>query len=252
MILREETLDLATPTGDMRTYLYRPVAPGRYSALLLFPEIFQRTGPIHRIAALLAGHGFLVAVPEIFHELEAPGTVLPYDTAGTARGNQDKVGKPAAAYDADARAVIAHLRARPDCTGALGAIGVCIGGHLAYRAAFHPDIRAAACLYATDIHKGSLGQGGDDSLARTVDIKGEMMMIWGRQDPHIPDDGRRLIQARLSEAGVTFTWHEWNAAHAFMRDEGPRYDPELALTCYRLAIDLFRRTLAPEAGTERA
>jgi carboxymethylenebutenolidase len=249
MILREETVDLATPTGDMRTYLYRPVADGRYAGLLLFSEIFQRTGPIHRIAALLAGHGFVVAVPEIFHELEAPGAVLPYDTDGTARGNQDKVGKPVAAYDADARAVIAHLRSLPYCSGALGAIGVCIGGHLAYRAAFNTELRAAACFYATDIHKGSLGQGGDDSLARTGDIKGEVMMIWGRQDPHIPDDGRRLIHARLSEGGVSFTWHEWNAAHAFMRDEGPRYDPELALTCYRLAIDLFRRTLiAPTEG----
>jgi carboxymethylenebutenolidase len=28
-----------------------------------------------------------------------------------------------------------------------------------------------------------------------------------------------------------------------MRDEGYRYDPELALQCYRLALDLFRRKL---------
>jgi carboxymethylenebutenolidase len=42
---------------------------------------------------------------------------------------------------------------------------------------------------------------------------------------------------------VNFTWHEFNGAHAFMRDEGPRYDPELALTCYRLVTDLFKRKL---------
>jgi carboxymethylenebutenolidase len=42
---------------------------------------------------------------------------------------------------------------------------------------------------------------------------------------------------------VTFTWHEFNGAHAFMRDEGARYDPALALIGYRLAIDLFARTL---------
>src|SRR5689334_24013335 len=65
MILQEETTDLGTPSGPMRTYLYRPVAPGRYPGLLLFSEIFQRTGPIKRVAALLAGHGFVVAVPEI-------------------------------------------------------------------------------------------------------------------------------------------------------------------------------------------
>jgi carboxymethylenebutenolidase len=243
MILQEETADLTTPSGPMRTYLYRPVAPGRYPGLLLFSEIFQRTGPIKRMAALLAGHGFVVAVPEIFHELEAPGTELLYDQAGADRGNQDKVGKPVTAYDADARAVIAHLASHPGCTGRLGAIGICIGGHLAFRAALNAEVRAGACFYATDIHKGSLGRGGDDSLLRTGEIKGEMLMIWGRQDPHVPADGRALIHRRMTEAKVHFTWHEWNGAHAFMRDEGPRYDPELALACDRLVIDFFRRTL---------
>ena len=71
MILQEDpSVDLQTPSGPMRTYVYRPVAPGRYPGLVLFSEIFQRTGPIARTAALLAGHGFVVAVPEIFHELE--------------------------------------------------------------------------------------------------------------------------------------------------------------------------------------
>ena len=48
----------------------------------------------------------------------------------------------------------------------------------------------------------------------------------------------------MSEAGLNFTWHEFNAQHAFIRDEGHRYDPELTLTCYKLAIELFRRKLA--------
>ena len=77
MTIREpETIDLATPTGPMRTYVYRPTAPGRYLGLLLFSEIFQVTAPIRRTAALLAGHGFVVAVPEIYHEFEPAGTVL--------------------------------------------------------------------------------------------------------------------------------------------------------------------------------
>ena len=66
------------------------------------------------------GHGFVVAVPEIFHELEAPGTELAYDASGTERGNQDKVGKPVSDYDSDARAVIDFLRTHPASTGKLG------------------------------------------------------------------------------------------------------------------------------------
>ena len=241
MILEETSVELTTPTGPMRSYVYRPLASGRRPGIVLFSEIFQRTGPIGRMAALFAGNGFVVIVPEIFHELEPPGTVLAYDTEGAARGNQHKVGKPVSAYDADARAALDHLAAHEGCDGRLNALGVCIGGHLAFRCALDPRVRAAACFYATDLHRGTLGLGGDDSLARASQISGELMMVWGRQDPHVPDDARASIHARLEEAKCTFTWHEFNAAHAFLRDEGPRYDPALALISYRMAIDLFAR-----------
>src|SRR5580693_334178 len=163
MIFQEEQADLATLTGPMRTYVYRPVARGRYPGLVLFSEIFQRTGPIKRMAALLAGHGFVVAVPEIFHELEPAGAELPYDQAGADKGNADKVGKPVAAYDADARAALRHLAEAPCCTGKLGVMGVCIGGHLAFRAAMNPEVLAVTCCYPTDIHKRSLGKGLNDN-----------------------------------------------------------------------------------------
>jgi carboxymethylenebutenolidase len=245
MLLTEDPfVELPTPTGPMRTYVYRPTEEGRrWPGLVVYSEIFQRTGPIHRMAMLLAGHGFLVVVPEIFHELEPAGTVLAYDKDGTARGNADKVGKPCAAYDTDARAALDYLAASPHCTGKLGVMGICIGGHLAFRAALHPDVRATACFYATDLHAGTLGKGGDDSLARAGDVRGELLMVWGRQDPHIPNEGRAAIQRRLVETGRTFTWHEWNAQHAFLRDVGPRYDPALAMVSYGMVVSLMARTL---------
>lgn len=241
MILHQAQVDLPTPTGPMRTYLYQPVAPGRYPGIVLFSEIYQQTGPIARTAALLAGHGYLVAVPEVYHDLLPAGTVLAYDPGGTAIGNHHKTARPIAAYDADAAAVVAYLQANG--TGQVGAMGMCLGGHLAFRAAMLSAVQATACLYATDIHKGSLGDGGDDSLQRMDDIAGELLMVWGRQDPHIPDEGRALIQQRMLACKLQFSWHEFNGQHAFIRDEGPRYDPQLALTCYRLALDLFGRVL---------
>ncbi len=244
MIIKQETAEIDTPSGRMRTYIYRPVASGKYPGLTLFSEIFQRTSPIERTAMYYAGHGFIVAVPEIFHELEKPGEVLAYDQGGADRGNFDKVNKTLESYDSDARAVIAFLSSHPQCTGKLGSIGICIGGHLSFRCAMNREVLAAVCFYATDIHKRGLGLGmNDDSLERIKDIRGELMMVWGRQDPHIPTEGRQLIYQRLTEAGAHFTWHEFNGAHAFLRDEGPRYDPELAGMCYRMSIDLFRRKL---------
>ena len=246
MTIKEEVIaEIQTPTGPMRSYLFRPAADGAYPGVILYSEIFQVTGPIRRTAAMIAGHGYLVAVPEVYHELEPAGTVLAYDQAGADVGNAHKYGKELSAYDSDATALIAHLRSREDCTGNLGAVGICLGGHLAFRAAMNPEIRATACFYATDIHSGTLGLGKqDDSLARAAEIKGELLHIWGRQDPHVPLEGRNRIKNRLDEAGVQFQWFEVNGAHAFMRDEGPRYDPALAYQCYGLLFELFHRRLA--------
>ena len=245
MIIKDnEFVDLQTPAGPMRTHIFRPVAEGKYPGILFYSEIFQVTGPIRRTAAMLAGHGFVVAAPEIYHELEPAGTVLPYDQAGSERGNACKITKELVSYDADARAVLDYLSTHPNCTGKLGAMGICIGGHLAFRASMNPQVLGGVCFYATDIHKRGLGKGThDNTLDRMREIKGEMLMIWGRQDPHVPREGRELIHKTMEDAGIHFTWHEFNGQHAFIRDEGARYDPELARQCYNLVLTFFKRRL---------
>ena len=147
MTLKEASfVDIPTPTGLMRTHVFQPSAPGRYPGILLYSEIFQVTAPIRRTAAFLAGHGFIVAVPEVYHEFEPAGTVLAYDQPGADRGNALKTTKEVSAYDADARAVFAYLKKQDTCTGHLGVMGICLGGHLAFRAAMNPGIQAAVCF----------------------------------------------------------------------------------------------------------
>ncbi len=244
-ILSDEPVDLETPSGSMRTHIVRPNAPGKYPGIVFFSEIFQVTGPIRRTAAQLAGHGYIVAMPEVYHEYEAAGTALAYDQAGSDRGNFLKTHKPLAAYDADAQAVITHLLSRADCNGKVGAMGICMGGHLAFRAAMNPEVLGTVCFYATDIHAGTLGEGKhDDSLARAGEIKGELFMAWGRQDPHVPAEGRLKLLTRLTELNTRLNWHEVNGAHAFLRDEGPRYDPAHAHALMSLVYDFFHRRLS--------
>lgn len=244
MLVQEDAADLDTPSGPMRTHLFRPDGQRPFPGIVLFSEIYQVTGPIRRAARMLAGNGYLVSAPEVYHEFEPAGTALSYDQAGTDKGNRYKVEKPLPAYDADASAALAHLRSLPACSGRLGAMGLCLGGHLAFRCAMHPEVLASACFYATDIHKRSLGLGmRDDSLDRIPEIRGETMMIWGRQDPHIPREGREVIHAALEAAGTVHSRHEFNAQHAFMRDEGHRYDTGLVGLCWGLVFELFGRRL---------
>lgn len=49
---------------------------------------------------------------------------------------------------------------------------------MAYRAAFDKRVHASVCYFATDIHSGTLGEGmHDDSLGRTGEIAGELVMV---------------------------------------------------------------------------
>jgi carboxymethylenebutenolidase len=247
MVLKEDLVqDVPTASGPMRTYFFHPAVENtQFPGIILYSEIFQMTGPIRRFATFLAGHGYLVAVPEVYHELEPAGTVLAYDQAGSDKGNYDKYAKELAAYDDDSRSLLRHMATMPQCSGRLGVAGICLGGHLAFRAAMNPEVRAAVCFYATDIHSGTLGAGKkDDSLARASEIKGELLHIWGRQDPHVPLQGRRQILARLDEVGANYQWVEVNGAHAFMRDEGYRYDPELEHQLKDMMLSVFHRKLA--------
>lgn len=244
MLIQSEVVDLNTPTGVMRTYVHRPAHTKKVPAILFYSEIFHQTGPIERAAKMMAGQGYAVLVSEVFHELNPIGTVLGYDDAGRDKGNADKAAKDVQAYDSDNRAMIEFLKQQDWYAGSLGAMGFCIGGHLAFRAALQPEVQATACFYATDLHTQIIpNQPNQHSMDRLSDIKGELLMIWGKQDNHIPTAGRMQVYQALTDANLSFSWHEFNGQHAFMRDEGERYDPQLAMTGYQLATQLFSNVL---------
>ena len=116
------------------------------------------------------------------------------------------------------------------------------------RAALDPLVQAVAAFYPTDLHTGSLGAGKkDDTLERLSETTAPFLFVWGRQDPHVPLEGRQKVAARLNEIGADFEWHEFDAAHAFLRDEGPRYNPALAHVCMSLLLRFFAEKLRSES-----
>ncbi len=246
MLIVEEFSDVDTGSGKMRIHIWRPKSEDfKFPALAFFSEIFQVSGPIRRTAADFAGQGYIVGCPEVYHETLAAGTALPYTPEGTAEGNKLKTEKDLSATDDDAKALISFLKLHPFSTGRVGSLGICYGGGLAFRCGMLPDVKATCTIYGTDLHKKSLGKGNDDTLDRSKEIKGALCCIWGRQDPHVPREGRRMIYEALSDASVNFEWIELNGVHAFMRDESSygRYDPELAQLSLGIAFAFYRRNL---------
>ena len=247
MVITSVHVDIPSGGAPMRMFVAAPKAPGKYPGILCYSDIFQLTGTMLRSVSRLAGYGFVAGAPEIYHRIEAAGTAIPFDDAGRTRGMEDAAKTPVAHFDEDRSAALDYLATHPLVeSGQLGAMGFCIGGHLAFRAALDPAVRATVCFYGTGIHDGRLGRDADSgSLARAGEIRGRMLMIWGSADPHVPAAGRDLIDSRLREAKVDYTQKLYAAEHAFMRDEGPRYDPEATDLAFADMISLFRGVFGP-------
>ncbi|KAI1178254.1 dienelactone hydrolase [Nemania sp. FL0916] len=270
MLIKESHADVQTKAdgkeSSMRIFVYHPTIPqypnARFPSIVLFSEIYQVTGPVARFARQIAGQGYIVAAPSSYHDFTGP-EALAYDVPGTDQGNEWKVKKTLQSYDEDGYKTVDYLLSLPTCTGLIGTTGMCLGGHLALRASLDPRIRACVAYFATDVHSRTLGpydaaNTSADSpadSAHTLDklgeIRGEVAMIFGIKDTHVPDAGRDLIRAKLRAAGVVFSFHEFAwAQHAFIRDElsKGRYDPAITKVCFEVLQEMFGRILKTDLG----
>jgi carboxymethylenebutenolidase len=233
--LREDEIRIPSAAGDIRTVVVAPANDGSRPGVLLYTDIFQLTESTLRTARRLASYGVVVVVPEIYPHGEVAGVALEFDDAGKAAGQAAAAATTTAQFDADRVAVLDWMQQRGDLSD-LFAAGFCIGGHLAFRAAFDRRVAATVCFYPTGVHNGALGADADaGSLAQAREISGRLMLVFGSRDPHVPADARLQVLSQLYAAGLTDVEVHLYAGgeHAFMRDVGARHDPvltDLALT----------------------
>lgn len=246
MQIQRHDVGLIVDDSLMRLYVAEPAAAGQYPGILFYSDIYQLGGPILRLADRLAGYGYVVAAPEIFHRLEPIGTVIEPNDIGRLRGNDAARRTAIAHYDADATASLDWLQNYAAVTpGQIGTLGFCIGGHLACRAALNPGVSAAVCCYPTGIHSGKLGRDSADTLERLGEISARLLLIFGDQDPHVPAEGREAILNALATADVEHKTLVYSANHTFMRDDGYRYDPAVTDAAWAEIVAFLQASFAP-------
>ncbi|ODV84367.1 hypothetical protein CANARDRAFT_201193 [[Candida] arabinofermentans NRRL YB-2248] len=259
MLITESYTDVPTSLGTtMRIYTFHPKIPGypnaKFPGVIVYSEIYQVTGPVARFAKKIASEGYIAVAPSIYHNF-VDHEALAYDAKGTDDGNDYKVQKPISSYDEDNSLCCDYLESLSTFNGKIGATGMCLGGHLAFRALLDQRITASVCFFATDIHSKTLGLGGDDSLERVCkefdNVKQEVILFFGTLDGHVPPEGRDLIRSELRNAGAKMTFMEiCDAQHAFVRDEFSkgRYDSAITNSCFGFLFELFTRKLQLDLG----
>ncbi|MCG5061130.1 MAG: dienelactone hydrolase family protein [Limnoraphis sp. WC205] len=245
MQITSRNIDLRVDDSLMRVYIAAPKPSGVYPGIVFYSDIYQLGGPIIRLANYLAGYGYVVAAPEIFHRIEPIGQVIEPNDLGRMQGNDDARRTAIESYDRDARAVIEFFKAESSVAAdKIGTLGFCIGGHLAFRTAFQSEIKASVCCYPTGVPSGKLGQGVADTIQRVSEIKGEMLVVFGTHDPHTPENDRQTIKNELEKANIPHKIVSYEAEHTFMRDDGYRYDPVVTTAAWSEIVEFLERVFA--------
>jgi carboxymethylenebutenolidase len=178
-----------------------------------------------------AGHGPGLA---LFDEVCDPGTAELYAAEGYVALCPERLA-------GDAAAATTALRARPECTGKIGLVGLGRGGALAWRAAAQGGVDAAVVYCA-----GGIGEMLD--LAPRINCP--LALHFAETDPEMPPASIARVRAACAERPEIAIYLYPGAARGFARRSGADYDRAAAGVAHSRSIALLRRALGPHYDLE--
>jgi carboxymethylenebutenolidase len=227
-------LDIAPVTypgdpGPIKGYLARPkTGPDKRAGVIVVHQTRGVSPHIEDIARRIALAGYTALAVDLL----SPQGGTPADD-DAARAMFAKIDTDQAARNLVA--AVAWLKARPDATGKIGAVGFCWGGDMVNRlATAAPDLAAAVVFY-----------GLSPPALDAVRIKARMLLHYAGLDQRVNATVPAFEEA-MKAAGVSYTKFVYDGAqHAFNDDTaGARYNERAAKEAWDRTIAFFRTTLA--------
>jgi carboxymethylenebutenolidase len=228
--IKAETATVPSPQGNgsIKGYLVRPAnATGKLPVVLVVHENRGLNPYIEDVARRLAIANFIAFAPD---GLTSKGGYPGDEEKGAQLFSQ--VDNPKMREDFLAAAN--WLKARPDSTGKLGAVGFCFGGGVVNQLAVRMggDLAAAVPFY-----------GAQPNAADTAKIKAPLMAQYGELDTRItsgwPDFNTALTAAKVPHEGFIYA----GANHGFHNDTTPRYDDAAAKLAWQRTLEWFNKYL---------
>jgi len=228
--IRAESLDYPSPqgSGKGRGYLVRPAtSSGKLPGVLVIHENRGLNPHIEDIARRVALDNFVAFAPDAL----APLGGYPASGEDEARQLFQKLDR--ATTGEDMLAAYAFLKARPECTGRVGAVGFCWGGGIVnFLATRLPDLGAGVPFY-----------GSPAPTDEVPKIKAPLLIHYASADKGINARWPEFETA-LKAANVPYTMHMYEGAqHGFNNDTTPRYDETSAKLAWQRTVEFFNKHL---------
>ena len=227
--IKTEYLTYQSPqgSGNMRGYFARPASPaGKLPGVVVIHENRGLNPYVEDVARRLAVANFVAFAPDALTPL------------GGYPGDEEAAVKLFAQLDSAKRTedlVTAYgvLKARPECTGKVGAVGFCFGGTTVNTFAVRiPDLAAGVPFY-----------GGQPNAADVPKIKAPLMLHYAGLDERI-NAGWPAYEAALKANNVKYQMFMYpNTNHGFHNDTTPRYDEAAAKLAWSRTVAFFNENL---------
>ncbi len=217
MSIASRWIDIPTNGGNFPGYLALPKA-SKGPAVIIVQEIFGVNSHIRSVADQYALDGYVALAPDIFWRTQ-PRIELGYENADRDKGiailQKTDVDLAVADIGATARA----LRAMPEVTGNIAAIGYCFGGRLAYLAAALGSIDAAVAYY---------GGGIQNLLDQAAKITVPIQFHYAELDTSIPLEAADQVKAQFAGRNNAAFHLYPNAHHGFNCADRSTYNQHAA------------------------
>lgn len=227
------TVSIDAQDGKMDLFVGMPEGIGPFPAIVLAHHRDGLDKFTRHIATKLAANGFIVAAPNFYHRLPA-GTRVRDHVGGL---GDDQI---VADVKSTAEYLMTLTAAKP---GALGIMGHCMGGRVAFLgAATYPGFKAAVMLYGGGIPQSNGGK--PPALTRAAGINCPILGFFGRDDKRPSPEDAAAISAELKRLGKKHDFHIYDgAAHAFQNIFDPRYREHASEDAWRRLVPFFRAEL---------
>ena len=195
------------------------------AAVVVIQEIFGVNHHIRSICDRLAGEGYVAVAPSIFDRTE-PNFQCGYSPDEVAVARKFVTKPDWAAMLRDTQAAIDAVRN----VGAVGVVGFCLGGSVAYGAATKlSGLKAAVGYYG-----GAIVRFADDKP------KVPTQLHFGEKDAGIPLSDVEIIRSKRPEVEI-YVYE--GAQHGFNCDERASYDKRSADIAWPRTLDFFAKHL---------
>jgi carboxymethylenebutenolidase len=240
-------VDLQTEDGPLDIYIFQPQADsGPWPAVVMYMDAFGIRPQLGDMAQRLASHGYVVALPNLYHRTPfAPFVPKQVAVEGPERarfkGMVASINGPLVMRDTSA--VMAHLDTLATVRrSAIGALGYCMGGGYALAAAGTFPERVAV---AASFHGGALATDKSDSPHLLApQMRARVYVGAAGIDPTFPEEQRQRLETALTQAGVSHTIETYeNAKHGFAVYGHLVYDKEASERHWGRLLGLLDETL---------